>query len=196
MMGHGLWNNTRQSNTIFISYTSENRFERGWKALNTCRRSSLDQSFPLGPYRVYFELLAWVVKCNAIFHNAFDNEKTQLTSISTSRWRTRLFVKRRASAPYGSPGRLLPTPPGAWRGALGQLIPANKNVMRQVSLGMKSLNLDPDATYSTTASVLPARCRKGRNPFAFPTSCYDESTIYWISRSDVTYHTGLSLLIL
>lgn len=35
----------------------------------------MDQDFPIGPYGVYFELLAWVDKYNAIFHNAFDHEK-------------------------------------------------------------------------------------------------------------------------
>lgn len=43
--------------------------------------------------------------------------------------------------------------------------------MRQVSLGMKSFRRDPLKTYSTTASERPARCRKGRNCFAFWVSC-------------------------
>lgn len=39
--------------------------------------------------------------------------------------------------------------------------------MRQVSLGRKSLRREPLNTYSTTASERPARCRNGRNCFAF-----------------------------
>lgn len=49
--------------------------------------------------------------------------------------------------------------------------PASRKVMRQVSLGMKSFRRDPLKTYSTTASERPARCRKGRNCFAFWVSC-------------------------
>lgn len=39
--------------------------------------------------------------------------------------------------------------------------------MRQVSFGMKSFRREPLKTYSTTASERPARCKKGRNCFAF-----------------------------
>lgn len=49
--------------------------------------------------------------------------------------------------------------------------PASRKVMRQVSLGRKSFRREPLNTYSTTASERPARCRKGRNCFAFCVSC-------------------------
>lgn len=73
-----------------------------------------------------------------------------------------------AEALFGSSVRVPGAVPGvARRGGS----PASRKVMRQVSLGMKSFRRDPLKTYSTTASERPARCRKGRNCFAFWVSC-------------------------
>lgn len=57
-------------------------------------------------------------------------------------------------------------------------LPARRNVMRQVSLGMYSLRREPLKTYSTTASERPALCRKGRNCLAFCVS-------WWTKRQGV-----------
>jgi len=54
---------------------------------------------------------------------------------------------------------------------VNKLSPDNSRVIRHVSLGMYSRNLEPLATNSTNASVFPARWRNGRNCLAFGTSC-------------------------
>ena len=87
------------------------------------------------------------------------------TSISTSRWRQCSLVNKRAASPNGSPSWTPGAPFKLGRAPRGQLMPASKKVMRQVSRGMYSRRRDPDATNSTTASERPARCRKGKNCF-------------------------------
>lgn len=56
--------------------------------------------------------------------------------------------------------------------------PEMRRVMRQVSLGRYNLSRDPLATNSTTASDLPARCKNGKNCFAFGMSCNKTKTVY------------------
>jgi hypothetical protein len=74
------------------------------------------------------------------------------------------LVNKRASWPKGSGENfcLSLLAPGR-----GQLTPARMKLTKQVSLGKYNFILDPVATNSTNATVLPALCRKGRNCFAF-----------------------------
>jgi len=77
-----------------------------------------------------------------------------------------------------------------------QQIPESNSVIRHVSFGMYSLSRDPLATNSTSASVLPARCRNGRNCFAFGTSfAHTKHTSHGSPILDVSARLGLKLIL-